>query len=1278
MGNTRNTGYLQNIVLYDANDNITLPARLAVTGTVAVNNTTPYDTTQFSLDVNGGLIVKNINKTAQFVLINSNPASGGNNAFVVHTVGGTSASSYADIQGYYGTSIAGSTVLRLNPQGGNVLVGSLAGTGSRMVVASATGVLSTQAIVTLGDLSGVPTSRTITINGTSQDLSTNRTFTLYTDDISEDGSPVNLWFTNARARAAISVSGSLSYDSATGVISYTTPSTSGITEGTNLYYTDTRVGTYLTNNSYATQNYVSTQINNLVNGAPGLLDTLDELAQALGDDPNFSTTVTTALSNRLRIDVNNQGLTSTQKGYGRTNLGVVIGTDVQAWDADLDAIAALSGTSGFLKKTAANTWSLDTNTYLTSYTETDPYRVTSVAVSGTSTKTITLTRADNSTVSTTWTDIDTDTNTYVTSAAFSGGTLTLTRNDAGTVSVSLDGRYLQSYTETDTLQSVILRNGNTDTGFRIENGNNTYSTPASTNVPVIYMLNTGSNASAHAVLSLRTLGGTGGDPFISLDINGVLGWHVGVDNSDGDKFKIGKSWANVGDNNYFAIDTSGNATFSNSVNITDGSLTIKGISFGGTLYLQSGTTTDNWLMYHYNPDNTLRFNYNGAGGDEFIMYTNGATTFSNVVTSNGFNINAGNSTRFYRGANDYYWRIHSDSNNFLNFGAYAAAGTDYLTNPKLLLHDNGDVGINVTPTERLHLRDLQDGYVGIRLEGSGTYAGSDWTIYASALSPSSADDFLGFYNNSTLDSATSEYKFRLFKTGVAQFQNNVNIQNGRLTLNTGGVNSYGLVSGYNNNNHLITLRANISGATASPTYTADHLTCFVEYAEANDSTGWFFKTSQTTNYTEVARITRSGINWNGNTVWHAGNDGSGSGLDADLLDGRDSGGYMTQIQGGIEFPTGSYTGWYKLARSSQASGGAGLRGSFKIIVAATGNYLTPTQDEITGFKDWTTTAVITSVVGGNNSIFQNYRITYDADYSYLEGYISYYFGGSQSIVINSYVNGLNGLTWSPYTGTAQGSSTSNGAVSIGKVGTGLAVPYLRSAGGIFTGFTEWVGDAGDDVGLVRINNTKNAGGVHYPALLVMNQYGNHSYGIVAEFRINDNDTGDRPSILFSKASGPNWAIGMGATSGSSNNFRIGYKSVYLADSWASMRMDMDTSGNVTFAGDVTAYSDVRLKDNIVVISDALEKIQKIRGVTFTRKDDLDNNIGRRHTGVIAQEVLNVLPEAVSQNDTGMYTVAYGNMAGLFIEAIKEQQTQIESQKSEIEELKDLVKQLINR
>jgi hypothetical protein len=117
------------------------------------------------------------------------------------------------------------------------------------------------------------------------------------------------------------------------------------------------------------------------------------------------------------------------------------------------------------------------------------------------------------------------------------------------------------------------------------------------------------------------------------------------------------------------------------------------------------------------------------------------------------------------------------------------------------------------------------------------------------------------------------------------------------------------------------------------------------------------------------------------------------------------------------------------------------------------------------------------------------------------------------------------------------------------------------------------------------------------------------------------------------------------------------------------------NGNVVAAGDVTAYSDLRVKENIITIENALNKTLALRGVYYNRTDTEDK---RKKIGVIAQEVEVVAPELVTRMEDDMLNVSYGNMAGLFIEAIKEQQAQIESQKTEIEELKDLVKQLINR
>lgn len=62
-------------------------------------------------------------------------------------------------------------------------------------------------------------------------------------------------------------------------------------------------------------------LNGLLAGAPAALDTLQELSAAIGNDANFAATMTQALTNRVRADINTQGLTLTQKQNARTNIG---------------------------------------------------------------------------------------------------------------------------------------------------------------------------------------------------------------------------------------------------------------------------------------------------------------------------------------------------------------------------------------------------------------------------------------------------------------------------------------------------------------------------------------------------------------------------------------------------------------------------------------------------------------------------------------------------------------------------------------------------------------------------------------------------------------------------------------------------------------------------------------------------------------------------------------------------------------------------------------------
>lgn len=107
-------------------------------------------------------------------------------------------------------------------------------------------------------------------------------------------------------------------------------------------------------------------------------------------------------------------------------------------------------------------------------------------------------------------------------------------------------------------------------------------------------------------------------------------------------------------------------------------------------------------------------------------------------------------------------------------------------------------------------------------------------------------------------------------------------------------------------------------------------------------------------------------------------------------------------------------------------------------------------------------------------------------------------------------------------------------------------------------------------------------------------------------------------------------------------------------------------GNFIATGDVTAFSDRRVKMNIEKIENALEKVDQLEGITYTRIDS-----GARGTGLIAQDVEKVLPEAVHKQEfDGMLSVAYGNIVGLLVEAIKELKLEVRMLKDEVESLKD--------
>ena len=112
------------------------------------------------------------------------------------------------------------------------------------------------------------------------------------------------------------------------------------------------------------------------------------------------------------------------------------------------------------------------------------------------------------------------------------------------------------------------------------------------------------------------------------------------------------------------------------------------------------------------------------------------------------------------------------------------------------------------------------------------------------------------------------------------------------------------------------------------------------------------------------------------------------------------------------------------------------------------------------------------------------------------------------------------------------------------------------------------------------------------------------------------------------------------------------------------RFTFNDNGSFTATGNVTAYSDIRLKEDIQPIHNAVSKVQQLTGNTYTRNDLKDPD--RRYGGVIAQEVEVVLPEAVGESEDGTKTVDYNALIALLVESVKELKAEVDDLKAQLE------------
>ena len=269
------------------------------------------------------------------------------------------------------------------------------------------------------------------------------------------------------------------------------------------------------------------------------------------------------------------------------------------------------------------------------------------------------------------------------------------------------------------------------------------------------------------------------------------------------------------------------------------------------------------------------------------------------------------------------------------------------------------------------------------------------------------------------------------------------------------------------------------------------------------------------------------------------------------------------------------------------------------------------------------------------------------------------------------------LSYNSSTGVISFTETAQDFAYSSLTGAPTNVSTFTNDSGYITGYTVTSGDVTGALGFTPYNATNPDGYITGYTVTQGDVTAHQAALSITQSQISDLDhyTDADVDAHLSGGTGVNYASGViSIGQGVSTSSHVEFHCIGVGTPAST------TQGEIRATADITAYysSDANLKENVINITNALEKVQQIRGVEFDWKQEYidarggeDDYFIRKHdVGVIAQEVEAVLPEVVGTRTDGTKAVKYDRITSLLIEAIKEQQSQIDQLKAIVEELKN--------